>query len=101
MRQTLHRLRLPYALGISPTLTVFRGTPTLRVDRAQPPPRNRPGGWPDQDPVSVRGLSDAVPPRASHRVAWRNGTNPPWAADFAARRVTPATDWRQRRLAGT
>ena len=32
-------------------------------------------------------------------MAWRNGTNPPWEADFAARRVTPATDWRQRRLA--
>src|SRR5437868_5772565 len=38
VRQTLHRLRLPYALGISPTLTVFRGTPTLRIDRQQPPP---------------------------------------------------------------
>src|SRR5205085_3109195 len=50
VRQTLHRLRLPYALGISPTLTVFRGTPTLCVDRAQPRPRNRPGGWPDQAP---------------------------------------------------
>jgi hypothetical protein len=24
VRQTFHRLRLPYALGISPTLTVFR-----------------------------------------------------------------------------
>src|SRR5205823_3334897 len=48
VRQMLHRLRLPYALGISPTLTVFRGTPTLRVDRAQPPPRSRSGGWPDQ-----------------------------------------------------
>jgi hypothetical protein len=31
LRRTLHRLQLPYALGISPTLTVFRGTPTLRV----------------------------------------------------------------------
>ena len=30
---------------------------------------------------------------------WRNGTNPPWEADFAALRVTPATDWRHRRLA--
>jgi SRSO17 transposase len=27
LRQMLHRLRVPYALGISPTLTVFRGTP--------------------------------------------------------------------------
>ena len=34
VRQMLHRLRPPYALGISPTLTVFHGTPTLLVDRA-------------------------------------------------------------------
>ena len=99
VRQTLHRLRLPYALGISPTLTVFRGTPTLRVDREQPPPRNRRKGWPDQEAVSVRTLSDALPPRAWRRVEWRNGTNPPWEADFAAIRITPATDWRHRRLA--
>ena len=62
VRQTLHRLRLPYALGISPTLTVFRGTPTLRVTPDQPPPRNRREGWPDQDPLSVRALSDALAP---------------------------------------
>jgi SRSO17 transposase len=99
VRQTLHRLRLPYALGISPTLTVFRGTPTLRVDRTQPPPRNRRDGWPDQEPVSVRTFSEALPARAWTRVAWRNGTNPAWVADFVVRRVTPATDWRQRRLA--
>ena len=99
VRQTLHRLRLPYALGISPTLTMFRGTPLLRIDRQQPPPRNRRDGWPDQAPLSVRTLSDALPTRAWRRVAWRNGTNPPWEADFAALRVTPATDWRHRRLA--
>lgn len=99
VRQTLHRLRLPYALGISPTLTVFRGTPTLRIDRAQPPPRNRRAGWPDHDPVSARTLSDALRPRAWRRVVWRNGANPVWDADFAALRVTPATDWRHRRLA--
>src|SRR4029453_1890833 len=99
VRQALHRLRLAYALGISPTLTVFRGTPTLRIDRQQSPPRNPADGWPDHEPVSVRTLSAALPGRAWRRVAWRNGTNPPWEADFAARRVTPATDWRQRRLA--
>lgn len=99
LRRTLHRLRLPYALGISPTLTVFRGTPVLRVNRTQPPPRNRRGGWPTRDPRAVRALSDALPPRAWRRVTWRNGTNPPWEADFAALRVTPATDWRQRRFA--
>jgi len=99
VRDTLHRWRLPYALGISPTLTVFRGTPTLRIDRRRAPPRHRRGGWPDQDAGAVRALSDALPARAWHRVTWRNGTNPPWAADFAALRVTPATDWRHRRLA--
>jgi len=99
VRRTLHRLRLPYALGISPTLTVFRGTPTLRIDPQQPPPRNRRAGWPDQASVSVHTLSDTLPARAWRRVQWRNGTNPPWTAAFAARRVTPATDWKHRRLA--
>jgi SRSO17 transposase len=98
-RAALHRGHLPYALGISPTLTVFRGTPTVRVDRTQPAPRNRHGGWPDQRPVSVRRLSDALPARAWHRVTWRNGRQPAWEADVAAVRVTPATEWRRRRLA--
>jgi SRSO17 transposase len=99
VRQTLHRLHVPYALGISPTLTMFRGTPRLQIDRAQPRPRNRREGWPDQEPLSGRTLSDAVPTRGWRRVTWRNGSNPPWEADFAALRVTPATDWRHRRLA--
>lgn len=99
VREALHRLRLPYALGISPTLTIFRGTPTLRIDRRQPAPRNRRAGWPDQEPVGVRAVSDALPARTWKRIQWRNGTNPAWEADFAAMRVTPATDWRHRRLA--
>src|SRR5262245_54688225 len=37
LRRALHRWRLPYALGISSTLTVFRGTPAVAV-----PPRKRP-----------------------------------------------------------
>ena len=32
-------------------------------------------------------------------MTWRNGTNPPWRARFCAVRVTPAHDWRERRLA--
>jgi SRSO17 transposase len=99
VRQALHRAKLPYALGISPTLTVFRGTPTLHIDRTRRPPRNREGGWPDPEPISVRMISDQLPPSAWRRIQWRNGTNPPWEADFAALRVTPANDWRRRRLA--
>ena len=43
----------------------------------------------------------ALPARAWRRgaVTWRNGTNRPWAARFAAVRVTPANEWRNRRLA--
>jgi SRSO17 transposase len=99
LRQALHRAKLPYALGISPTLTVFLGTPTLRVDRRQAPPRNRRDGWPDHEAVSVRVLSDLLPATLWRRVSWQNGSNPAWAADFAAARVTPASDWRHRRLA--
>ena len=72
----------------------------MRIDRTQPPPRNRPGGWPTEDAGSVRASSDTLRPRAWHRVEWRNGIrnriNAPWTADFAALRVTPATDWRRR-----
>jgi SRSO17 transposase len=99
VRRAFHRAKLPYAVGISPTLTVFRGTPTLRVDRTQPAPRNRRGGWPDQRPISVRALSDSLPGRAWHRVAWRNATNPIWEADFATVRVSPAPEWRRRQFA--
>jgi SRSO17 transposase len=98
VRQVFHRARVPYAFGISPTLTVFRGTPTFPVNRQARRPRNRRGGWPDHDPVTVRAFSDAVPAAAWCRVSWRNGTNPPWAADFVAARVTPANEWRHRRL---
>ncbi len=73
LRQALHRARLPYALGISPTLTVFLGTPTLRIGRQQAPPRNRPQGWPDHDAVSVRVLSELLPQSIWRRVSWRNG----------------------------
>jgi SRSO17 transposase len=99
LRQALHRAKLPYALGISPTLTVFLGTPTLRIDRTQPPPRNRRAGWPAHEAVSVRTLAGLLPATLWRHVSWQNGANAPWTADFAAARVTPASDWRHRRLA--
>ena len=40
-----------------------------------------------------------IPSRGWRIVSWRNGTNPAWRARFAAVRVTPAGDWRERRLA--
>jgi SRSO17 transposase len=100
-RRALHRWRLPYAVGVSRHLTVFPGTPAVHV-----PPSGRLGRprsqlvlVPDTRPIAVRALALALPARAWRRVTWRNGLNRPWAARFAAVRVTPAHDWRDRRLA--
>jgi len=100
-RRTLHQWRLPYALGVSRHLTVFRGTPAVHI-----PPSSRTGRprsqlvlVKDTRPLTVRAVALALPARAWRRVTWRNGTNRPWAARFAALRVTPANEWRNRRLA--
>ena len=101
-RRLLHQWHLPYALGISHHLTVFRGTPVVHIP---PDPRT---GRPRSQLVmvdrttsasTVRAVALGLPPRAWRRVTWRNGTNRPRAARFAAVRVTPANDWRNRRLA--
>ena len=102
LRRTLHRLHLPYALGISSTLTVFRGTPRVAVPvRARPnaPHPTRLQVTDGSQPEAVRTIAAHVPARAWRRVTWRNGTHRPWTAQFTALRVTPATDWRTRRLA--
>jgi SRSO17 transposase len=102
LRRTLHRLHLPYALGISSTLTVFRGTPSVAVPARQPGRRRPPTRLQLTDasrPEAVRAIAAALPTRAWRRVSWRNGPNRPWAADFAALRATPAHEWRGRRLA--
>jgi SRSO17 transposase len=102
LRRTLHRLKLPYALGVSSTLTVFRGTPTVTIPPRKPG-RSRPPSRlqlvDDTRPEAVRAIAATLSDRTWHRVTWRNGTNRPWAAHFVALRVTPAHDWRARRLA--
>jgi SRSO17 transposase len=102
LRRTLHRLQLPYALGISSTLTVFRGTPRVAVPptrSGRSRPRTRLQLIDDRRPDAVRTIAATLPARAWRYVSWRNGANRPWAAHFAALRVTPAHDWRGHRLA--
>ena len=102
LRRALHRWHLPYALGISSTLTVFRGTPAVAVPSRPRPNARHPKRLQLTDgshPEAVRAVAAQLARRAWRRVTWRNGTNRPWAADFAALRVTPAHDWRARRLA--
>ena len=101
LRTALHRLRLPYGLGVSSTLTVFPGTPQLAPPRAVRGPRQR---WPratlgeTDPPVTVKALAASLPPDAWQRITWRNGDNPERAAHCAAVRVTPAHDWKRGRL---
>lgn len=101
-RETLHRWGLAYAVGLSSTLTVFRGAPRLVAaapQRGRGRPRSRPLLAPAVNAVTVAELAAQAPARAWRVVSWRNGTNRPWRARFWACRVTPAHDWRARRVA--
>jgi SRSO17 transposase len=98
LRATLHRLHLPYALGISSNLVVFQRRP-----RQRPPPRPRGPGRPrtrqqlidGSHAMAVSAVARALPATAWRSVSWRNGRQPRRRARFAAVRVTPAHDWRQ------
>ncbi len=101
-RTALHRLQLPYAVGISSHLTVFATRPRLvrpRLSRGTGRPRTRPRVALRDTPVAVRSLATQLPPAAWRRVSWRNSNNPLRTARFAAVRVTPAAEWRAGRLA--
>lgn len=100
-RRALHRWRLPYAVGVSRHVTVFRGTPAVRIPPSPPTgrPRTRLVLTAPAPALAVSAVAEALAARAWRRVTWRNGTNRPWAARVAALRVTPAHDWQDRRLA--
>ena len=103
LRRTLHRAKLPYALGVSADLKVFLGTPVLAAPLpviGKGRPRTRRQLPADLQTVEARAWAATQAPRAWRRVSWRNGTNPVWRARCCAVRVTPAHDWREaRRLA--
>jgi SRSO17 transposase len=102
LRRTLHRAKLPYALGVSSDLKVFLGTPRLVAPPAltgKGRPRTRPQLPPDTTTIEARAWAAMQTRRHWRLVSWRNGTNAPWRARFCATRVTPAHDWRERRLA--
>jgi SRSO17 transposase len=101
LRATLHRLGLPYALGISSNLVVFVRRPrqlqpraTMRVGR----PRTRPRLIDGSRAVAVSAVARSLPAPAWRSISWRNGRQPRRHARFAAVRVTPAHAWRQGHL---
>ena len=102
LRRTLHRAKLPYALGVSSTLTVFPGTPAVTAPVpliGQGRPRTRRLLAPGVQSVGVSALAAEQPATAWRLITWRNGANRPWRARFFACRVTPAHDWREGRVA--
>ena len=100
-RAMVHRLRLPYAVGVSSTQTVFPGRPRLVW-----PPGGR-HGRPRTGPALAAGVESATVAAVAaaqprwRRISWRNrGAARRWAVECVTLRVTPAHDWRHhRRLA--
>jgi SRSO17 transposase len=85
LRTTIHRAGLPYAFGVSSTLSVFVGTPAASADVR---------------PHAVAVEVAAWPAHRWQTITWQNtSTARVWRARFAAIRVTPGHGWRQRRLA--
>lgn len=101
LRDYLHRAGLPYAVGVSSTISVFPGTPTLRAPQPirRGRPRIRPTLPPGVTPIGVQALVATWTAQQWHSIRWRNSSNGrTWTGRFAAARVTPAHAWRQRRL---
>jgi SRSO17 transposase len=99
LRTALHRLKLPYGLGVSSTLTVFRSRPSLHRPRAGRGHR-RPLATLGETlpPLTVKALAASLPAAAWHHITWRHGDNPARSAQCAAVRVTPAHDWQHGHL---
>jgi SRSO17 transposase len=101
-REALHRLNLPYALGISSDLTVFlgrprRAAPESAARRGRPATRFR--LLDSVSPLTVSKVAAGLPARAWRRITWQNAQQPTrWHAEFAALRVTPAHGWWKGRL---
>lgn len=100
-RAALHRLRLPYAVGISSHLTVFTVRPRLTAPPATPcgRPQTRARMATPVTAIAVREVAAQLAAARWRRVTWQNGSQPTRTARFVALRVTPAHEWRHARLA--
>ena len=95
-RAGLSALGLEYAVGVQPTLSVWRAGEGPLPARAVP---RRGTGRPlslmrrsaDHKPVSVKALAQELPQEAWRTVCWREGTNADLNSRFAAVRSRPAS----------
>jgi SRSO17 transposase len=100
-RAYLHRLRLPYAVGISSNVTVFLGSPqrVWHARGARGRPRTHPELAAGVKAIPVSTVMASTQKRWQ-RITWRHRRDTrQWTVNCAAIRVTPAHDWRHRRLA--
>ena len=100
-RAFLHRLRLPYAVGISSNVTVFLGSPKLvwYTQNARGRPRKHPELAAGVKAIPVSTVM-ATTKRRWRRISWRHRRDTRrGTVNCTAIRVTPAHDWRHRRLA--
>lgn len=98
-RGAVHRMGLPYAVGISSTQTVFVGHP--RLVRRPARRRGRPPGPTLPEGVAAQSVAAVAAAQPRWRaIRWRNRADgQEWTVRCTAVRVTPAHDWRHRRLA--
>jgi SRSO17 transposase len=99
-RAALHELHLLYAVGVSSTLSVFRGRPRIvppaREAKEDVHRRPRPKLAAGVKAIKVKALAAQLPATAWRRVTWENADNRPRVARFAACRVTPSKEWYHR-----
>jgi len=102
LRRTLHRARLPYALGVSSDLTVFVGTPALIAPTpltGTGRPRTRPHLPPGTAAIEARAWAATQAPRQWRLVSCATGRIRPRAPASVRSASRPHTIWRDRKLA--
>ena len=100
LRAGITELGLTYAVGITPSTTVWRPgeaplPPAPGTGRGRPAKRLRRDGT--HQPVSVKALALDLPADAWHIIKWREGSNTELTSRFARLRVRPAHDDAKRR----
>ena len=93
-RQALTELGLAYAVGVQPTLSVWRPgegpqPPKAWSGKGRPPSLMQRSA--DHQPLSAKALAESLPADAWQTITWREGSNVALASRFAAARLRPAS----------
>ena len=93
-RRGLTELGLPYAVGVQPTLSVWRPgegplPPKAWSGKGRPPSLMQRSA--DHQPLSAKALAESLPADAWQTVTWREGSNVDLASRFAAVRLRVAS----------